>query len=291
MSVYSKYIVTGKNKIKLKDFPNVDKNVESKKISKEEALDKLNKNKLKIAKMQDILYADDRYSILVIFQAMDAAGKDGTIKHVFSGINPQGFQVFSFKQPSKEELQHDFLWRCTKALPEKGRIGVFNRSYYEDVLVVKVHDLIEHLNLPKELKGKDVWDRRYESINNFEKHIIANGCKVVKIFLNVSKDEQKKRFLSRIDDESKNWKFSEADVKERAYWDEYQKAFEQMLNATSTQDAPWYVVPADKKWHARYIVSEIIKDLTEEMDIEYPQVSDEQKSKLEVYRDMLTNEK
>lgn len=289
--VYKDYVVDGSDKINLKDFPNVDKNVKDKKIEKEEILEKFEFNKDKIAKMQDILYADDRYSVLVIFQAMDAAGKDGTIKHVFSGVNPQGFQVFSFKQPSHEELQHDFLWRCAKSLPEKGRIGIFNRSYYEDVLVVKVHDMIKNFNLPDELKNKDIWKKRYESICDFEKHIIANGCKVVKIFLNVSKEEQKERFLDRIDDESKNWKFSEGDVKERAYWEEYQKTFEEMINATSTKDAPWYVIPADKKWYARYLVSEIIKDLEDDMDISYPQVSDEQKIRLEVYRDMLINEK
>jgi len=222
---------------------------------------------------QDLLYAHNRYSLLLIFQAMDAAGKDGAIKHVMSGVNPQGCQVFSFKHPSAEELAHDFLWRTTRCLPERGRIGIFNRSYYEEVLVVKVHpEILRGQALPKELvKDKNFWDKRYRSINDLEKHLHRNGTRVVKIFLHLSKEEQRKRFLARIDDPSRNWKFSRADIVERGFWKQYQRAYEECLSATSTEQAPWFVVPADDKANARLIISQIVLNALKDLKLEYPQ--------------------
>jgi PPK2 family polyphosphate:nucleotide phosphotransferase len=206
--------------------------------------------------LQDTLYAHDRWSVLLIFQAMDAAGKDGAIKHVMSGVNPQGCQVASFKVPSSEELDHDFLWRCQRHLPERGRIGIFNRSYYEDVLVVKVHpELLDKQKLPEEERGKDIWEKRYKDIRHFEQYLANNGTVVRKFFLHVSRDEQKKRFLERIDDPAKNWKFSAGDVAERGHWDRYMDAYQDMIRATATKTAPWYVVPADNKWFTRIVVA------------------------------------
>lgn len=262
-------------------------------LNQEEAEKLLAENVLKMRKLQDKLYADDRHSILIIFQAMDAAGKDGTIKHVMSGINPQGCQVFSFKQPSKEELDHNFLWRINKALPEKGRIGIFNRSHYEDVLIAKVHpEIVLNTQLPDVKKVEDVdkkfWDRRYEHINNFEKYLSDNGTVIIKFFLNVSKEEQEKRFLSRLDEESKNWKFSSSDLKERAYWDEYMKAYSDMLTHTSTDYAPWHVIPADNKWFMRYAVSEIICEKMKELKLHYPTLTEEAKADLLKAKAILT---
>lgn len=227
-----------------------------------------------LAKAQDMLYASNTWSVLVILQAMDAAGKDGTIKHVMSGINPQGCQVFSFKQPSEEELDHDFLWRCAKAMPERGRIGIFNRSYYEEVLVVKVHpEYLKAQRLPNATPDKkSFWEDRYESINGFEKHLVRNGTKVVKLFLNISRDEQKKRFLERINDPSKHWKFQPTDVIERGHWDEYMDAYSEMLNQTSTDYAPWYVIPANEKWIARSLVAKILAHTIESLSLTYPEV-------------------
>ncbi|TRV45106.1 MAG: polyphosphate kinase 2 family protein [Microcystis panniformis Mp_GB_SS_20050300_S99] len=222
-------------------------------ITKEDATLLLQQGIEKMAEFQDKLYAQDTYALLINLQAMDAAGKDGTIRHVMSGLNPQGCQVFSFKVPSAEELDHDYLWRYYKALPERGRIGIFNRSYYEELLVVRVHqDLLERQKLPPEARTKKVWQRRFEEINNFEKYLVNNGVIVLKFFLNVSKGEQKKRFLERIDRPEKNWKFSENDVKERAFWDDYMKAYEEVFNHTSTEWAPWYIIPADRKWFTKY---------------------------------------
>ncbi len=236
-----------------------------------EASAKLEKDIRDLSKLQDVLYAQDTYALLLIFQAMDAAGKDGTIKHVMSGINPQGCQVYSFKAPSKEELDHDFLWRTTRCLPERGRIGIFNRSYYEEVLVVRVHKgILEAQQLPREAMGKKIWERRYAAINDFERYLADNGIVTLKFFLHVSKEEQKKRFLDRIARPEKNWKFSAADAVERQYWDAYMEAYEKALRATSTPRAPWYVIPADNKWFTRAAVADIIVRKLESLDLKYP---------------------
>lgn len=253
---------------------------------KQDAEEQLVQNIEKLSELQSMLYAQDRYSVLVIFQAMDAAGKDGTIKHVMSGINPQGCQVYSFKQPSAEELDHDYLWRINRSLPERGRIGIFNRSQYEDVLIAKVHpEILLSSKLPGILKTEDIdngfWKRRYRQINDFERYLTENGTVIIKFFLNVSKAEQKKRFMERLNDESKNWKFSSADVKERQYWDDYMKAYSDVLTETSTEIAPWYVIPADNKWFMRYAVGQIICERMEKLDLHYPQLSKEALERLE----------
>ena len=225
---------------------------------------------------QEKLYADDRYSLLMIFQAMDAAGKDGTIKHVMSGVNPQGCQVFGFKQPSKEELDHNYLWRYWQSLPERGRIGIFNRSYYEEVLVVRVHpELLEYQRLPVDTDDESFWDRRYEDINAFEKHLARNGTVVLKFFLNVSKEEQRLRFIERLTNPDKLWKFSTGDLRERGFWDDYQKAFEEMIVRTSTPSAPWYVIPADNKWIMRALVSHVVTETIGGLDLSFPEVPPE----------------
>jgi PPK2 family polyphosphate:nucleotide phosphotransferase len=259
--------------------------------SKDDAKDQLQKNIEKMTELQDKLYASDKYSVLLIFQAMDAAGKDSTIKHVMSGLNPQGTQVYSFKQPSKEELDHGFLWRIQKVVPERGRIGIFNRSHYEEVLIVKVHNLLKYQQIPEELVDKNIWESRYEQIREFEKYLFKNGTLVLKFFLHVSKDEQKKRFLDRIDDPSKNWKFSSADVEERKFWNDYQKAYEEAISATSTNYAPWYIIPADKKWFARLLVSEIIIDKLKKLNLQYPQLSKDQIAELQKSKEALLAEK
>jgi len=239
---------------------------------KKKAQASLRENLQLLSDAQDLLYADDRYSLLVIFQAMDAAGKDSTIKHVLSGVNPQGCQVFSFKQPSAEELDHDFLWRCTRCLPERGRIGIFNRSYYEEVLVVRVHpNLLEYQKLPPGPIDDSFWQARYDDINNFEKHLVRNGTHILKFFLHMSKDEQKKRFLERLDDPKKNWKFAAGDVVERQHWKEYMDAYEQALQATSTKHAPWHVIPADNQWATRMIVADVIAAKLRSLDLRYPE--------------------
>ena len=244
---------------------------------KSQAVEFLNDNLRELNELQTRLYAEDRYSLLVILQAMDAAGKDGTIKHVMSGLNPQGCQVFSFKRPTHEELDHNFLWRCSRALPERGRIGIFNRSYYEEVLVVKVHpELLDQQRLPPGKRGDAFWKGRYEDINAFEKHLARNGTKVLKFFLNVSKREQKRRLLERLDQPAKHWKFDANDVKERERWKDYQVAYEEMIRATSSSDAPWYVVPADNKWVTRAVVSHVLADTMKKMHLAYPQVTKEQ---------------
>ena len=234
-----------------------------------------------LAELQDKLYAQDRWSVLLIFQAMDAAGKDGAIKHVMSGINPQGCQVFSFKAPTSEDLDHDFLWRCIKCLPERGRIGIFNRSYYEETLVVRVHkEILEKQKLPEKLVTKNIWDERFQDIRNFEKYLTRNGVIVRKFFLHVSNEEQKKRFLERIENPEKNWKFSSADAKERGYWDEYMNAYEDMIRNTATKDSPWYVVPADNKWFTRLVVSAAVIDSLASLGLEYPEVGKEKLKEL-----------
>lgn len=259
---------------------------------KEAAVSDLEKNIERLAKLQDVLYAQNHHALLIIIQALDAAGKDGLIKHVMSGVNPQGCQVFSFKAPSHEELDHDFLWRASKSLPERGRLGLFNRSYYEEVLVVRVHpEFLQGQPLPTKTKNdKKVWEKRFEDIRNFEKYLNRNGIHVVKFFLNVSKDEQKKRFLERIEQPEKNWKFSAQDVKERAFWDDYQKVYAEAMEATSTEKSPWYVIPADNKWFTRVAVSEIICQHLEAMKLHYPVLSDEQKAELAEAKVLLENE-
>ena len=226
-----------------------------------------------LAELQDKLYAQDRWAVLLIFQAMDAAGKDGAIKHVMSGVNPQGCEVYSFKSPSSEDLDHDYLWRCMKCLPNRGHIGIFNRSYYEEVLVVRVHPaFLAKQKLPPELMGKDIWEERFEDIRNFEHYLARNGVIVRKFFLHVSKKEQKQRFLDRIDDPLKNWKFSSNDASERDYWDDYMKAYEEMIQETATKYAPWYVVPADNKWFTRVVVAGAVIDALASLDLAYPEV-------------------
>ncbi len=244
-----------------------------------------------LAVLQDVLYAQDKWSVLLIFQAMDAAGKDGAIKHVMSGVNPQGCQVFSFKAPSSEDLDHDFLWRCQKHLPERGRIGIFNRSYYEEVLVVRVHEqILKSQKLPEKLFTKDIWENRFEDIRNFEKYLNRNGTIVIKFFLNVSKKEQKERFIERVDDADKNWKFSASDAKERGYWDDYMHAYEELIKNTSTKKSPWYVIPADNKSYARIAVASAIITALEELDLEYPKVSEAKIAELQAVKQALLDE-
>jgi PPK2 family polyphosphate:nucleotide phosphotransferase len=246
-------------------------------VVKDRAKEILDKNLEDLAGAQELLYADDRYAVLIVLQAMDAAGKDGTIKHVMSGVNPQGCQVFSFKKPSPEELDHNFLWRYMKRVPERGRIGIFNRSYYEDVLVVKVHpELLEQQKLPPGKRGRSFWEARYEDINSFERHLTRNGIVVLKFFLNVSKEEQKRRFLERLERSEKNWKFSTSDLSERKFWADYMDAYEDALAATTTDEAPWHVVPADNKWITRAVVADVITTAIRSLDARFPKVTEEQ---------------
>lgn len=240
---------------------------------------------------QDMLYAQNTHALLIIFQAMDAAGKDSTIKHVMSGINPQGCQVHSFKAPSIEELDHDYLWRCFKALPERGRIGIFNRSYYEEILITRVHpEIMEQRQLPPDLKDKHIWERRFEEINNFEKYLVSNGTIILKFFLNVSKEEQRKRFLERIDRPEKNWKFSTNDARERTFWDDYMTVYEDMFNHTSTESAPWHIISADHKWFTRLAVAGIIYSQLKELNLHYPKLSEEKHQELLQAKAMLESE-
>lgn len=282
-----KFRVDNGEKIKLSE---VETNYSNKFESKDEAADLLKENIKKMAELQDKLYASGKYSLLIMFQAMDAAGKDSVIKHVMSGLNPQGTQVFSFKQPSTEELNHDYMWRTNKSLPERGRIGIFNRSYYEEVLIVRVHNLIKAQKIPAELITKDIWEKRFEQIKNFEKYLYENGTRIIKFFLHISKEEQAKRFLERIDDPAKNWKFSAGDLEERKYWNDYMKCYEEALAATSTKPAPWHIIPADKKWFARLAISEVIIETMKKLDLKYPEVTEEQKNNLEKCKSQLLNE-
>ena len=270
--------------VNLKEFPTDWAGTEAgkqlgKEIIKQRSEEVLARNRKELESTQELLYASNSHSVLLIFQAMDAAGKDGTIRHVMSGVDPHGCQLFSFKKPSLEELDHNFLWRFMKSLPERGRIGIFNRSYYEDVLVVKVHpEWIDEAQFGK--PDRKFWEKRYEDINNFEKHLARNGTLVLKFFLHLSKDEQKKRFLARLTDASKHWKFNEGDLAEREHWQDYQKAYEEALSATSTRKAPWHVIPADRKYVARALVAEIVVTAINAMKLKYPKISPEQMERL-----------
>jgi PPK2 family polyphosphate:nucleotide phosphotransferase len=241
---------------------------------------------------QELLYASDTWSLLIVLQAMDAAGKDGIIEHVMSGVNPQGCQVYSFKQPSEEELDHNFLWRCWKAVPERGRIGIFNRSYYEEVLVVRVHpEFLSAQRLPEQKFGDKFWQARYDDINSFERHLTRNGTAILKFYLHLSKGEQRRRFLARLEDPEKHWKFSAKDVAERAYWDDYMRAFEEAISATSTEWAPWYIIPADNKWVSRALVANIIVSTIRSLDLEYPQIDESKRAEIEAARRALEDER
>lgn len=276
----------GKGALKLKEWPT---RVKSFYRSKEEYKEMLADHVSDMSQLQEMLYADGHQALLIMFQAMDAAGKDGAIEHVMSGVNPQGCQVYSFKQPSHEELAHDFLWRTTKCLPERGRIGIFNRSYYEEVLVVRVHPelLLAGKISPKKLDGGQIWTERYEEMKNFEQHLHRNGTRVIKFFLHVSKEEQRRRLLSRVEDPSKNWKVSLGDVREREKWKEYQHAYEAAIGGTSTGAAPWYIVPADDKKNARLIISNVIRGVLRSMKLNYPELSEKQRKDVGVVRRLL----
>ena len=273
-------------KVRLDKWPTLVKPVYQ---SKDEYAQLLQDQVQELSSLQRLLYASNRYAVLLIFQAMDAAGKDGAIRHVMSGINPQGCQVFSFRHPSAEELDHDFLWRTTRSLPERGRIGIFNRSYYEEVLIVRVHPgILRSEGLPNQLLDEaSVWKGRYRSIVNLENHLCRNGTRIIKFFLHLSMEEQRKRFIARIDDPEKNWKFSAADIAERKFWDEYMKAYEACLSATSTKHAPWYVVPADDKENARLIISQIVLDAFNELNMAYPKATAARRRELQAIRRVL----
>jgi len=265
--------------------------IDEKQLDDKEYKKKLKKQTEKLHDLQRIMYAHDSHALLLVFQAMDAAGKDSTIRHALTGVNPAGCQVFSFKKPSANELDHDFLWRTTTRLPERGRIGVFNRSYYEEVLVVKVHpEILKFQKLPNTPNLKEIWNERYDSIRDFEKHLARNGTVVLKFWLNVSKQEQCNRFLSRIDEPEKNWKFSEGDIKERGHWDDYMKAYQSALRETSRSYAPWYAIPADNKPYMRYTVAKIIVETLESLNLHYPKVDAEAKQRFEHLREILVNE-
>ncbi len=283
------YRVREGRKVSLKEWPTIVPSVYS---SKEEYRKMLSEQVKELAELQRVHYADNRYAVLLIFQAMDAAGKDSAIRHVMSGINPQGCQVFSFSHPSLKELEHDFLWRTNCALPERGRIGIFNRSYYEEVLIVRVHpEILMSQQIPEDLlNGTDVWKYRFRSINNMERHLYHNGTRIIKFFLHLSREEQRKRFLRRIDHPEKNWKFSLADIEERKYWDSYMKAYEDCLGETSTESAPWYIVPADDKKNARLIVSKIILETFASLKMTYPATGKERREELLEIRKMLIAE-
>lgn len=261
------------------------------KLNKHEASDLLRKGTEWLAQEQDVLYAQDRWSLLLIFQAMDAAGKDSTIKHVMSGVNPQGCQVFSFKQPSQEDLNHDFMWRYSKRLPERGRIGIFNRSYYEEVLILRVHAaILKGQKMPPQFVGKRIWDERLADLARFEDYLTRQGVIVLKFFLNVSREEQKKRFLKRLDTPEKNWKFSASDVHERKFWDDYMHAYEEAIRATASPHAPWFVVPADNKWFTRLVVAAAIVEAVEQLDLTYPKVDAAKKKELAAMRAELASQ-
>ena len=288
MKINSKdFRVPARKKVNLKKWPTHVKPVYK---SKKEYTKLLHEQVEELSSMQRLLYASNRYAVLLIFQAMDAAGKDGAIRHVMSGVNPQGCQVFSFKHPSATELDHDFLWRTTQSLPERGRIGIFNRSYYEEVLIVRVHpEILRGQGLPEGLLDeKTIWKERYRSIVNLENHLYRNGTRVIKFFLHLSMEEQRKRFLARIDEPDKNWKFSLADIHERKYWKQYMKAYEACLSATSSHHAPWYVVPADDKENARLIVSQIILDALKDLKMAYPKTTAKRRRELKSIRKLLT---
>ncbi|MDX1977341.1 MAG: polyphosphate kinase 2 family protein [Pseudanabaenaceae cyanobacterium bins.68] len=282
------FLVEPGTQVNLKDY---DPGFTGKFKHKEEAEGMLKAEIEQLAIYQDLLYATNTYALLIVLQAMDAAGKDSTIKYVMSGVNPQGCQVFCFKAPSAEELDHDYLWRANLALPERGRIGIFNRSYYEETLVVRVHpEILESQQLPSELKTKRIWQQRFEQINQFEHYLVNNGILVLKFFLNVSKAEQKARFLERINNPERNWKFSVSDARERAFWHDYMRAYEQVFEHTSTAHAPWYIIPADRKWYTHLTIAEIICDRLRSLNLKYPQVSEERKQQLLRAKEILENE-
>lgn len=286
---HSALIVKPGDRISLKDY---DPGFTDHYKNKQAAAGKLEADVQRLSQYQDILYAQNTYALLLIFQAPDAAGKDSTIKHVMSGVNPQGCQVFSFKAPSAEELDHDYLWRSMKALPERGRIGIFNRSYYEEVLVVRVHpEILANQQLPFATRTPKIWQQRFEQINHFEQYLVNNGIIVLKFYLNVSKAEQKARFLQRIERPEKNWKFSAADARERAFWDDYQRAYEEVFNHTSTREAPWYIIPADHKWFTRLAVADIICSRLQELELSYPTLSETHQQQLLQAKTMLESEK
>ena len=283
------YCVSDGGKFRLKDYDTSDTGEVKNKEQSQKIID--DRAGL-LSNLQEKLYAQDRWAVLLIFQAMDAAGKDGVIKHVMSGVNPQGCDVASFKTPSNEELNHDYLWRAHRCVPERGKIGIFNRSYYEEVLIVRVHPSnLQAQKLPEPLITKHIWEQRYEDINAFEKYLGHNGVVVRKFFLHVSKKEQRKRFLERLEDSKKNWKFSLADVKERGYWKDYQEAYEEMIRKTATKHSPWYVIPADNKWYTQLIVASAIISALEELDLAFPDVDKEKKKELEIVRESLLREK
>lgn len=284
------YRITNGDKFRLKHFDPGDTG-ELKSGDKPLAIQALRTGVEALAQLQDVLYAQDRWSVLLIFQAMDAAGKDGTIKHVMSGVNPQGCQVASFKAPTSTDLDHDYLWRCVKALPERGRIGIFNRSYYEETLVVRVHpDILGKQKLPEECVTKHIWKQRFEDIRSFERYLSRNGTIVRKFFLHVSKKEQKKRFLERLDTPEKNWKFSENDAKERGFWDQYMNAYEETIRETATPESPWYVVPADNKWYTRVVVAAAVIDALASLKLRYPEVGPDKQKELAAARQLLEAE-
>jgi PPK2 family polyphosphate:nucleotide phosphotransferase len=284
------YLVDGRKKFRLKDYDPADTSKFTS-ADKPRAKEALTIGTEAMAELQDMLYAQDRWSVLLIFQAMDAAGKDGAIKHVMSGVNPQGCQVYSFKAPTSEDLDHDYLWRCIKCMPERGRIGIFNRSYYEETLVVRVHkEILENQKLPPSLIHKNIWDERFEDIRNFEKYLTRNGVIIRKFFLNVSREEQKKRFMERLDHPEKNWKFSAADVKERGYWDKYMDAYQEMIRNTSTPECPWYVVPADNKWYTRIVIAAAIIEALGSLNLHYPKVNAAMREELRLAREKLIGE-
>ncbi|MEA2175584.1 MAG: hypothetical protein QOD00_3176 [Blastocatellia bacterium] len=282
------FIVPPGKKIELKNY---DPGSTGKFKNKEEATSKLQKDIGRLAKYQNVLYAQNNYALLIILQAMDAAGKDSTVKHVMSGVNPQGTEVHSFKAPSTEELDHDYLWRCAKALPERGRIGIFNRSYYEEVLAVRVHpEFLDQQQLPPETKKKNIWKKRFEEINNFESYLVDNGIHILKFYLNVSKEEQRRRFLARIETPEKNWKFSLNDVKERGLWDDYMNAYEDVFRHTSTKQAPWHIIPADNKWFTHAAVADVIIARLKSLKLKYPSISEESRQELLKAKELLENE-
>jgi PPK2 family polyphosphate:nucleotide phosphotransferase len=283
------YRVESGQHFRLKDFDPADTGHWH---SKEHAEEALQQGIARTAELQDKLYAQDNWSLLLIFQGMDAAGKDGAVKHVMTGVNPQGCQAYSFKVPTETELQHDFLWRTSCAMPERGHIGIFNRSYYEEVLIVRVHpETLESQKTPVSLVGKKIWDERFEDIRCFERHMARSGTVIRKFFLHLSKKEQKQRFLARLDEPEKNWKFSAADIHERKYWDNYQDAYEEMIRNTASDEAPWYVVPADNKWFTRLVISTVLVDTLESLDLSYPKVDAAKRKELEAAKKMLVSKK
>lgn len=285
MDFSGRYIVTKGDKFRLKDVDPADT---AEMVDKAQAKELIAEGVQMLSEMQDMLYADNRWAVLLIFQAMDAAGKDSAIKHVMSGVNPQGCQVYSFKSPTSEDLEHDYLWRCTKVLPNRGDIGIFNRSYYEEVLVVRVHpEFLAKQRIPEQLVTKRIWEQRYEDIRNYERYLTRNGVAICKFFLHVSKKEQKKRFLARLENPDKNWKFSSSDMAERVYWDKYQEAYEEMIQNTATEYAPWHVVPADNKWFSRVVVAAATVAKLGSLDLAYPKVTAAQQKDLDEAKKLL----